>query len=74
MPPAVMAGTSANYTLAPDTVDGGGLRGTSANYTVNGPPSPGGAGSSANYTARTGFAGQLIDAVAIARHHSRLRH
>ncbi len=56
---AVMAGTSANYTLAPDAVDSGGLRGTSANYTVNGSAMAGNAGSSARYTARTGFAGQL---------------
>jgi hypothetical protein len=63
MPPVVMAGTSANYTLAPDTVDAGGLRGTSGNYTVNGSATSGGAGSSANYSARTGFAGQLLDAV-----------
>ena len=61
--PGVMAGTSANYTLAPEAVDGGGLRGTSANYTVNGSGMAGTAGSSANYTARTGFAGQLLDAV-----------
>lgn len=64
-PPGVMAGTSANYTLAPDTVDSGGLRGTSANYTVNGSAMPGGAGTSAGYTARTGFAGQLPEVVAI---------
>jgi hypothetical protein len=66
MPPMVRAGSSANYTLAPDTVDGGGLRGTSANYTLNGSATPGGAGASASYTARTGFAGQLLEAVATA--------
>lgn len=60
-----MAGTSANYTLAPDTVDSGGLRGTSSNYTVNGSATPGGAGTSVNYSARTGFAGQLLDATDI---------
>jgi hypothetical protein len=63
MAPAVMAGTSANYTLAPDAVDGGGLRGTSANYTLNGSAMAGNAGASVNYTARTGFAGQLFEAV-----------
>jgi hypothetical protein len=57
----VMAGTSANYTLAPDSVDGGGLRGTSASYTANFSSTSGGAGSSSAYTARTGFAGQLLD-------------
>jgi hypothetical protein len=59
--PAVLAGTSANYSLAPDAVDGGGLRGTSANYTLNGSAMVGGAGASAAYTARTGFAGQLAE-------------
>ncbi len=56
---AVVAGTSANYSLAPDAVDGGGLRGTSSNYTLNASAMAGNAGASANYTARTGFAGQL---------------
>jgi hypothetical protein len=59
MPRIVTAGTSANYSLAPDAVDGGGLRGTSANYTVNASAMAGNAAASANYTARTGFAGQL---------------
>lgn len=63
MPAVVVAGTSANYNLAPDAVDSGGLRGTSANYTLNGSAMAGGAGSSANYTARTGFAGQLEESV-----------
>lgn len=63
MPSAVLAGTSANYSLAPDAVDGGGLRGTSANYAVNGSAMAGGAGASASYLARTGFAGQLLEAV-----------
>src|SRR5436190_12585670 len=63
MSQGVMAGTSANYTLAPDGVDLGGLRGTSASYTVNSSGMAGNAGSSANYVARTGFAGQLLDAV-----------
>lgn len=60
---AVIAGTSANYTLAPDAIDSGGLRGTSTNYTVNASAMAGNAGSSANYTARTGFAGQLHEPV-----------
>jgi hypothetical protein len=66
LPSAVLAGTSANYTLAPDAVDNGGLRSASANYTLDGSAMPGGAGTSANYTARTGFAGQLPDPAAIA--------
>ncbi len=60
----VIGGGSANYTLAPDAVDNGGLRASSANYTLNGSAMPGGAGSSADYTSRTGFAGQLQEPVA----------
>jgi hypothetical protein len=63
--PAI-AGTSANYTLAPETADGGGLRGASASYTVNASATSGGAGASPAYTARTGFAGQLLDAAALS--------
>jgi hypothetical protein len=65
-PPAVMAGGgSANYSLTPDTVDSGGLRGASASYSVNASTTAGGAGSSAGYTARTGFDGQLLDATGL---------
>ncbi len=60
------AGSSANYALAPDAIDHGGLRGTSANYTLNASAMPGGEGTSTNYTSRTGFAGQLADAIATA--------
>ena len=63
---AARAGSSANYTLAPDAIDSGGLPGTSANYAVNFSNMAGGAGFSAAYTLRTGFAGQLQDAVATA--------
>src|SRR5436190_1542340 len=65
MPLPAVAGTSANYTLTPDTTDTGGLRGISTNYTVNSSSTPGGVGSSAGYTVRTGFAGQLFDATAL---------
>lgn len=63
LPSGLVAGTSANYSLSPDDLDCGGLRGVSANYMVNLSAMPGNAGSSANYSARTGFAGQLMDAV-----------
>lgn len=63
MTQAALAGSSADYSLAPGAVDSGGLRGISANYTLNGSAMAGNAGASANYTARTGFAGQLLDAV-----------
>jgi hypothetical protein len=62
---AVWGGASANYTLEPDAVDNGGLRSASTDYTANFSNMPGGAGSAANYNARTGFAGQVQDAVAI---------
>ncbi|HWB02360.1 MAG TPA: hypothetical protein VG796_05000 [Verrucomicrobiales bacterium] len=63
LPSGLMAGGSANYSLAPDALDAGGLRGVSASYTVNFSAMPGNAGNSADYAARTGFAGQLLDAV-----------
>jgi len=58
-PLAAMPRGSADYSLTPDIVDGGGLRGTSANYTASFSAGPGVAGGSASYTARGGFAGQL---------------
>ena len=63
---SAFSGTSANYTLSPDVIDGGGLRGTSANYTSDFSGMAGGAGSSAGYVNRTGYAGQLGDVVATA--------
>ncbi len=61
-----VAGTSANYSLAPDAVDSGGLRGTSASYTLDASAMAGGAGSSATYTARTGYAGQLLEPASLS--------
>jgi len=63
---SLQAGSSANYTLDPSAIDHGGLRGTSTNYTLNPSAMPGGHGTSAAYTLRTGFAGQLADAIATA--------
>ena len=57
------SGTSANYSLVPDAVDSGGLRGTSASYSLNASAMAGGAGASPIYTTRTGFAGQLEEPV-----------
>jgi hypothetical protein len=62
--PSLQAGSSANYTLAPEAIDHGGQRGTSTNYTLNPSAMPGGHGISAAYTLRSGFAGQLADAIA----------
>lgn len=59
------AGSSAHYSVAPDTVDHGGLRATSTHYTFDGSAMPGGAGESTSYTIRSGYAGQLSDVVAL---------
>lgn len=59
------AGSSANYSLTPSTIDTGGLRGTSANLTADFSNAPGSAGSSANLLSRSGHAGQLFDATAL---------
>lgn len=59
------AGTSAHYSLAPDTVDHGGLRATSAHYTFDASAMPGAAGASTKYSLRSGYAGQLSDVVAL---------
>ena len=64
MPFAAMAGTSANYCIAPAALDNGGLNTSSANYRANSSAAPGVAISSARYSGRTGFAGQLGDVVA----------
>lgn len=58
---AAGGGTSANYTLEPVSLDGGGLTGSSTNHIGNFSMAPGAAGASASYTLRGGFAGQLSD-------------
>jgi hypothetical protein len=57
------AGTSADYQLAPVSWDGGGLAGGSEDYQINLSTAPGEAGSSSDYALRSGFSGQLLDAV-----------
>ncbi len=64
-PLAAMGGSSAHYTLDPVTLDSGGGTGTGTHYQVDRSLSAGGAGSSSSYTVITGFAGQLIDPVAL---------
>jgi hypothetical protein len=54
-----ICGASVNYTITPDTLDAGGLLGTSALYTIDFSTTAGGAGSSAIYTSRSGYVGQL---------------
>ncbi|MEI6605472.1 MAG: hypothetical protein WCP35_09190 [Verrucomicrobiota bacterium] len=58
------AATSANYSLEPTVVDNGGLSTSSTNYRANSSAAAGGAMGSSLYSDRTGFAGQLGDAVA----------
>ena len=57
------AGISADYQLAPVSWDGGGLTGASEDYQINLSTAPGEAGSSSDYALRSGFSGQLLDAV-----------
>jgi hypothetical protein len=54
-----ICGPGVNYTITPDTLDGGGLLGTSALYTIDFSTTAGGAGTSATYTSRSGYVGQL---------------
>ncbi len=53
------AGTSADYSLEPATLDAGGTGGISADYTADFSLAPGEAGTSAAYSLRAGYAGQL---------------
>jgi len=66
LPLAAWAGTSADYSLDLTTIDGGGATASSADYTINASTAAGAAGASANYTLRSGYAGQLLDLVGIA--------
>ncbi len=52
-----------DYQFTPVSWDGGGLTGGSEDYQVNLSTAPGEAGSSADYALRSGFSGQLLDAV-----------
>ena len=62
VPWAAPAGTSANYALTPDTLDGGGLTASSASFRATLSLTTGAAGTSASYQSRGGFAGQLGEA------------
>jgi hypothetical protein len=66
LPLAAWAGTSADYTIDPTAIDGGGATASSADYTINASNAAGAAGTSANYILRSGYAGQLLDLVGIA--------
>ena len=65
MPFAAQAGTSADYSLEPAAVDCGGQVASSVDYSVNPSAMAGGASSSEFYALRSGYAGQLMNAVAM---------
>lgn len=65
LPLVAWAGTSADYSIDPTALDGGGALTSSAAYTLNPSTAPGAAGSSTNYTLRSGYAGQLLELVSI---------
>jgi hypothetical protein len=66
LPLAARGGTSADYSIRPVALDGGGVLGSSEAYTVNPSTGEGGAGASADYAIRGGYAGQLLDVTSIA--------
>lgn len=66
LPLAARGGTSADYSISPVALDGGGVLGSSEAYTVNPSTGEGGAGASADYAFRGGYAGQLLDVTSIA--------
>jgi len=63
--PAV-AGSSADYSLEPAVLDGGGMAGSSSFYTLNPSIGHGAAGASEHYALRGGFSGMLSDASSLA--------
>jgi hypothetical protein len=66
LPLAAWAGASADYSIDPAVLDGGGALASSAAYTLNPSTAPGAVGASANYVVRSGYAGQLLDLAGIA--------
>ena len=66
LPLAAWAGTSADYSVDPTALDGGGALASSAAYTINPSTAPGAVGASANYVVRSGYAGLLLDLAGIA--------
>jgi hypothetical protein len=63
--PAV-AGSSADFSLEPAVLDGGGMAGSSSFYTLNPSIGHGAAGASEHYALRGGFSGILSDASSLA--------
>ena len=56
------AGNSADYTLEPAVLDGGGAAGSSISYALNPSIGSGAAGASTGFAVRSGFSGILSDA------------
>jgi hypothetical protein len=65
VPFAAWAGMTADYSIDPIAIDGGGATAYSADYTLNVSTACGAAGASANYSLRSGYAGQLLDLAGI---------
>ncbi len=65
-PLVVRGGTSADYSLGPVVLDGGGVSATGEGYAFNPSIGSGAVGASADYVLRSGFAGQLYDVLGIA--------
>lgn len=61
-----LAGSSADYSLEPAVLDGGGMAGSSSFYTLNPSVGHGAAGASEHYALRGGFSGILSDASSLA--------
>jgi hypothetical protein len=61
-----LAGSSADYSLEPAVLDGGGMAGSSSFYTLNPSIGHGAAGASEHYALRGGFSGMLSDASSLA--------
>ena len=64
-PLSALAGSSVDYSLDPTVIDYGGLMASSVDYAVNASAMVGGVGESDYYVLRSGFPGQLMDAVAM---------
>jgi hypothetical protein len=65
VPLSALAGSSADYSLDPAVVDFGGLMASSVDYAVNASAMVGGIQGAEDYALRSGYAGQLMDPVAM---------
>jgi hypothetical protein len=65
LPVCALASESANYSMTPLTLDGGGRRSASASYKLDSSVASGGAAGAGNYGARTGYAGSLYEVLGL---------